>query len=113
MVLAGGGGLTEGGGDGPASPHPAGDVTTLKAGERLPKGCRKAAERPCRRRQCRRRTTTCIADIADIDALRRERGFGAATIGWLRQLHASGECDYLATLRLRGSSASSNGRAVT
>ena len=52
-------------------------------------------------------------DITDIDALRRERGFGAAAIGWLRQLHASGECDYLATLRLRGSSASSNGRAVT
>ena len=52
-------------------------------------------------------------DIADIDALRRERGVGAATIGWLRQLHASGECDYLATLRLRGSSASSNGRVVT
>ena len=47
-------------------------------------------------------------DITEIGALRRERGFGAATIGWLRQLHASGECDYLATLRLRGSSASSN-----
>ena len=36
-------------------------------------------------------------DITEIGALRRERGFGAATIGWLRQLHASGECDYLAT----------------
>ena len=41
--------------------------------------------------------------IADIDALIRERNIGPATIEWLRQLHASGECDYLAALRLRSS----------
>ena len=31
--------------------------------------------------------------IADIDALIRERNIGPATIEWLRQLHASGECE--------------------
>ena len=31
--------------------------------------------------------------IDDVDALRKERCIGAATIGWLRQLHASGECE--------------------